>query len=460
MMRDTASRRLQAALQRLRGDGPGTTLVRGAGGAFVVKVLATAIGLVLQIFLTRTLGKVVFGDYNYVLSWINLLVLLSVLGLDMATVRFVAAYRGQAAWGLLRGFLRRSAQLGLLLSVATALLFAAGVWLLRRWIDPGLARLFWLGCPLLPLITLVQIYAARLQGFKRATHAQVPLSVFRPLAIVAGLAVALFGFGMPRSAALALLINLGATVAALGVAVAMVRPAVPPETRTAACAMRTREWLVVSMPMFAIEAFQRLLTSTDVLMVGGILDTTASGIYFIASQVSTLIAFGVIAVNLILPAMVSELHAQGRREEMQRVISLAARGVLAFGLPLALAIVVAGPWLLAIFGKDFTVGYPVLVVLCAGQVANVLAGSVGYIMIMTGHQNQAMLVIGSSALLNVALNALFIPWFGIVGAAVATMLSTAFRSIALFFYVRGRLKINPTAFDCLSPRELRTARDG
>ena len=77
-----------------------------------------------------------------------------------------------------------------------------------------------------------------------------------------------------------------------------------------------------SMPMFAIEAFQRLLTSTDVLMVGGFLGTATSGVYFIASQVSTLIAFGIIAVNVILPAMISELHVKGRRQAVRKAIEL------------------------------------------------------------------------------------------------------------------------------------------
>lgn len=102
--------------------------------------------------------------------------------------------------------------------------------------------------------------------------------------------------------------------------------------------------------------------------------------------------------------------------------------------------------LLSLFGSEFTVGYSALVILTVGQLVNALAGSVGFIMTMTGHQREAAWVTFGSTVLNISLNAILIPRFGIEGAATATAFTTALMNIVMFGYVQKRLQLNPTVF--------------
>ncbi|MCA9836212.1 MAG: polysaccharide biosynthesis C-terminal domain-containing protein, partial [Trueperaceae bacterium] len=79
-----------------------------------------------------------------------------------------------------------------------------------------------------------------------------------------------------------------------------------------------------------------------------------------------------------------------------------------------------------------------------GQAVSAFSGSVGFLMSLTGHHNQAALFVLGVLLLNVSLNFLLIPQFGMNGAAVATSASFIIWNMAALFYVLRTLKINPT----------------
>ena len=98
------------------------------------------------------------------------------------------------------------------------------------------------------------------------------------------------------------------------------------------------------------------------------------------------------------------------------------------------------------FGSEFKDGYYALLILSVGQLVNVLSGSVGYIMTMTGRQKQAAYVLAISAALNIVMNYMLIPHFGIEGAAIATAVSLMLWNIALILYIRKKINLNSTMF--------------
>jgi len=61
---------------------------------------------------------------------------------------------------------------------------------------------------------------------------------------------------------------------------------------------------------------------------------------------------------------------------------------------------------------------------------------------MTGHERITVLVLALSNVLNVVLNIIGIHYFGIVGAAIATALSTTCWNVAMVFMVRKKLHMS------------------
>jgi O-antigen/teichoic acid export membrane protein len=107
-----------------------------------------------------------------------------------------------------------------------------------------------------------------------------------------------------------------------------------------------------------------------------------------------------------------------------------------------------------LYGKDFVQSYRCLSILVLGQIVNSFAGPVGLLMTMTAYQNEAALIIGCAAALNIVMNYLFIPLFGIQGAAMATVITAILWNMALLTRVAKHLNINPTIISFTKTKQI------
>jgi O-antigen/teichoic acid export membrane protein len=221
--------------------------------------------------------------------------------------------------------------------------------------------------------------------------------------------------------------------------------ALPPAARSSLPAYRTREWLGVALPLVFISAMHLALSQIDILMVGILLTPADAGVYAAAARIGAFVIFGLIAVNGIVAPMIARLFTEGHRTALQHMVTLAGRAGLAFALVAALALAVFGDWILSLFGPAFPKGYGALLILVAGQLINAFAGSVGFLMTMTGHERQAAKIMLLSLALNILLNAVLIPVWGLEGAATATAITTALWNLAMLGYVKRRLGIHSSA---------------
>jgi O-antigen/teichoic acid export membrane protein len=186
-----------------------------------------------------------------------------------------------------------------------------------------------------------------------------------------------------------------------------------------------------------------LTPQTDVLVVGALLTKDMAGAYGAASQLAALVGFGVGAVGAIGMPMIAQLYAEGKREDLARLIRHYSRINLAVSVPVLAVIAVLGGRLLGAYGKEFAVAYPVLLILSATQIVNAAVGvQAGYLLTMTGRERAAGRIVGISALTNLGLTAVLTPWLGIPGAASATLLATITRSVLLARHIRRELDIN------------------
>jgi len=70
---------------------------------------------------------------------------------------------------------------------------------------------------------------------------------------------------------------------------------------------------------------------------------------------------------------------------------------------------------------------------------------------MTGHQQDCAKVYGACAAINIMLNAVGIYFLGILGAAMATAVSTLLWNAGLYRLVVEKLDVHPSLFDVLRP---------
>jgi len=191
-----------------------------------------------------------------------------------------------------------------------------------------------------------------------------------------------------------------------------------------------------------------------VIMLGSLVGPEAAGVYDVARRMAMLVSFVLVAVNMPLGPVVASLHARGEIERLQRVLVRSARAAAAASCIIAFALSALGPWILRLFGEAFTVGLPVLTVLCVGEILSAAAGSVGLVLNMTGHERATVKGIGVAAVSNVLLNAVLIPKWGVLGAAFAGAASTAVWNTLLIISVWRQLGLHTTVLGGVAGRKV------
>lgn len=443
--------RILAIINRFRwrfcGDGTGAVLARGGTEAFVIKVTGIGIAFGVQVLVARIVGSAQYGIYIIVVSWLGILALIGTMGLDTVVMRFVSAYQAQKQWDSLRGILCLANRLSLAASLLAAIVASFFVWLLCD--DSNLRYAFWIGCASLPALVLIGIRRAALQALKHIIQAIFPEAIIRPLTFGLLICFAVLFLPSPLTAPKVMALSFASALIILGIATRWLRQRMPESARSVKPKFRTSEWVTIALPLFFISGMFMILNRTDIVMIGAITGTEAAGFYSVAARIAELVVFGLTAVNTIAASIISQLYSTGQHGELQRIVSLAAKGVFLTVVPVAVIIVLFGKTILGLFGPGFTVAYVPLVILLTGQTVNAMAGSVGFLMTMTGHEKQAAWIIGTGAAANIALNAVLIPLLGILGAAIATASTTVLWNVAMLIFVRKRLGIDPTIFSTI-----------
>jgi O-antigen/teichoic acid export membrane protein len=434
-------------------QGPRALLARGALGGLVANLVGAALGYGLHVLLARIMGPSHYGVFAYVPSWLDLLQMVGLFGLGPTIVRFAAAYRAQQRLGAIRGLLRFADRTALGASVLGAVGLVGVLLLLppdalaRIAEDPDdLARAFWIGAAILPVLVLSKLRTETIRGFGGATLSLTLEGVVRPALMLLLLLVTVVAVDGPITGSIALGLYGASLLGHYLLAEWLVRSRRPSGVSSVAPEYETRLWLDMALPTMFIMGTRILLGSTDRILVGTLLGTEQAGVYGAALRTSQLVTFGLTAVNAALAPLASSLHAAGDHRQLQRVLTLAAQGVFAWSLLGGIGLLVLGARILGWFGPGFEAGYGPLAVLAVGQAVNAGCGSVALVLQMTGHQRRVARIFAATAVLNVALDLALIPRLGMVGAAIGTGISMIDWNLALLVLVHRVLGLNPSVF--------------
>jgi len=421
-------------------------LVRGSASALVLRLLGALLGLGLQLLLARLLGHGQYGNFIFAFATITTLSLVLKLGLDTVTLRFLPAYRVAGQWELARGLLRESGRVVWAASLCVALGIAVYTALAPAGADPELAWTLCIAAAALPPMAVQQLAEARLRAIDRMTLSRVPTELLQPV-LIGVLVLALGRAGVRAEGAMAAT-AIACAITLLASTVAF-RRAAPAELFEGPTRRESREWHAASLQLGLYSTTMLVIGQVDVVVAGILVGPEAAGGYAIASRISKFIPFGLTAVNLALAPLVSRLFHAGRNDELQRVVTWAAAGILLTTFPLGAGVMLFREQLLALFGPEFVVAQGALVILAVGRLVNAACGPTATLLSMSGNHGDAARVALGSALLDAALLLALTPRLGILGTAVATTVTTVAWNLALLVLVRRRTGLRPTLFALL-----------
>ncbi len=197
-----------------------------------------------------------------------------------------------------------------------------------------------------------------------------------------------------------------------------------------------RELFRYSIPLLLSSAMAGIMNDIDSIMIGNTIDNSAVGIYSIGSKIATLPAYMLTILNTVFAPKISELNNEGRVEELKQLYVSTSRVLGVLAVVMLIFIITFDTYILGFFGDDFKVADKVLLYRGTGQVVNSAVGSVWYMLSMTGRSKLNMYGTGGAVIINVILNTMLIPLYGINGAAIASMMAVSFSNVFGYMMVR------------------------
>lgn len=413
-------------------------VIEKGSAVFLLRILATGLGFLFNVLIARLFGAEGTGVYYLALTVTSIATVLSRVGLDNTLIRFISASKDQGKWSQVAGVYRQGMRVAATVSFAVAaVIFAAAPWIAATvFSEPGLT-------PLLRIMSLGIIPSTLV-----ILHAQSLKAVAKPglAAVIEATGISLLNvlliFPLSRAFGLSgIAATYVATQSCLLLAGWYLWRRATPDLRDVRGAFDLRLLLITSWPLLWVASMNLIMKWTDTFMLGIWTSAEDVGVYGVAMRTASLTSFVLTAVNSVVAPKFAVMYAQSNLKGLESLAQNSAKLMAALALPLFLLFVLFPGWVMRVFGDEFAQGALVLAILAAGQFINVATGSVGYLLMMTGREKLMQYNIIGAALLNLVLNLLLIPSFGITGAAAATAVTLAGMNVVAATLVYKELSI-------------------
>lgn len=196
---------------------------------------------------------------------------------------------------------------------------------------------------------------------------------------------------------------------------------------------------LLSPALWAGTAISFVITQMDLWVVGALRPQGDVALYGAAFRLSTLVMVPAAIANFVVPPLVVQMHARGERERLQRLLQTVAGIACVPAALLVGALVLFGDSVTdQVFGSYYRHAGPLVAILAAGKLGNVLTGACGITLVMTGGARANLVVMATNLVMTLALQVLAVHRFGLAGLAVATALGLVMQNLMLLVAARRR----------------------
>ena len=209
-------------------------------------------------------------------------------------------------------------------------------------------------------------------------------------------------------------------------------------------ALGWRVMLMLCIPLMLIAVMNSIIELSDTLLLGVLRSASEVSIYYIAAKVAALSTTLLFIINGTIAPDISKRWARDDRAGAFAIVRKYSRFMLALALMILLAIGLLREYILAVFGPEYREqgGYPLLV-LGIGYFFVLAAGPLGIFMTMTGNHRRYLHNNIAACVINVALNLILIPRYGVNGACFATAVALAIKNTLLYVQFKN-IERSPT----------------
>ena len=420
-------------------------LIKGSSSAFFLRITGMLFTYLSMLFITRVYGAEVWGLYTLGFTVLSIAVVIPVFGFDNSLIRILTDLRENYEGQGISSVLIKAAAITILLSLGVMFLvdyfsgFIAQKLLRKEGFEPYL-KIVQIAILPLSILTLVNAvfqsykHILKFMLFKSALLSFLFL-VFLVVAYLLNLDIEIFKIYIYAIVAVLVI----ASITLIFFLNSHLKPHTNSAKQTSITPIKLKSIASLSFPMMLSSSFALLMGWTDILMLSYFKTSTDIGIYNTALKLAAITLIALTSINTISSPKFAEYFAKKDFGGLKDVVQKSTKMMFVTSAPILLIFMLLPKTILSIFGPEFVSGYLVLVVLCVARFINSISGSVGHLMQMTNNQNTYQLIIIIAFLINLILNYLLIPKFGINGAAISSSIAMIFWNVTLVFIIKKRL---------------------
>ena len=392
----------------------------------ITNLLVGLSGIILLPILTKNIPIEDYGIWVQISVTIGLIPAVVMLGLPYTMVRFLAAAK------------KREEIQESFYSIAFIVLFTSAIasFLLFLFSEPIAAALFDGNITIariIPLIVFIACLNGLLLNFFRTFQQIKRYSIF--LFIQTYLNVALLAYfvlsgygifgavmGLLISSSFVFLIMASLIISEIGIKI-------PKFTHI-------REYLAFGLPTVPSNLSSWVVNSSDRYVIGIFLSTAFVGYYSPGYALGSMINMFMAPLGFMLPAVLSRYYDENNMKEVKTVLRYSLKYFLALAIPSAFGLSLLSKPLLTILSTPEIASQGHLITPFVA-VSVVLFGAyavISHIIVLEKKTKITGAIWVIAAILNLGLNIVFVPYIGILGAAITTLIAFAFAFILTSFY--------------------------
>lgn len=413
---------------------------------FLIKLTAMGLTFVTSVLLARLLGAEGYGTYAYALSWINLLSIISIFGIDRLLLRETAVNHKNKNWSYLSGVLRWGNRTSASIAISLAATAALIAWFLKDDHNTDIVQSLWVAVILLPFMAVTALRSGTLQGLHKVALGQIADDLVRPIVYAALLLTAYLFFKDSIKPQIVMSFNVFAYLCAFTAGIVILVKNLPPEVKSATPHFEKDRWLKAALILSFLGAIHVVNREIRTLMLGQLATIEDVGVFTVALRGAELIVLPINVINAVIASKFASLYASKDMDGLQDILTKSTRIILLISIPSAAVLIACSDLILGIFGESFLAGKTTLAIMCIGSVISSGLGSVGLLLTMTGNEALAAKAVIYSLLANVLLNFLLIPSLGVEGAAYSSAISLITLTACYAWWVYKKLGLIPLPF--------------
>ena len=413
-------------------------LLRGSGLSLFLRFGGLMSGYLLTLIIANLFGADGLGDYVLSITVLRLFTLLSKLGLDTTSIKFIASFASQNKWTSIFKFRNKVVFILIISSIFFSFLMYTLSQPIADLINAQVKYIKLNSFFILPM-SFFMLHYQSLRGLKRIAEFSFFYRMSQSLFTVVSVLIIYYFIQDNEVPIYAYLVSLllVSVLAFLSFRYNLNKKSYGKESAEMQI-LKYSQILKISIPLMFAQSVQFIMAWTDKLMLGSMTTIVDVGVYHTAFKLSMFAAVALMSVNSIASPKFAEMFAKKDFLGLKKVVHQSTKMIFWSSFPLVIVFFMFPDFLLGLFGEEFKVGVTAFIFLSCGRLISSFSGSVGNILQMTGNQNIYAIILLIGAILNVVLNLILIPLYGINGAAIASMSSLIVWNLSMVLVVKQK----------------------